>query len=625
VTPAYSTTSAFFSHLTVAARTVALTICATTLFPAAVRADEEMEVLRMLYRESDLVVTATRAPKPLSQVAENVSVITADEIEAINAHTLADVLQYVTGVQVERRGGPGSFATLSVQGSDPRHVRVMVDGVTLNDISANSAETGAFPVQSIERIEIVKGPASSSWGSSLGGVINIITRSPDPDRRFGGSAYASLGERGTTDLRAGLSGTSGAVGYHLSAGGISGDGIPPGTHFDGGNLYAKLQYEPTKEAQLQFTLGYTKWSRGDGRVPSFGVALGTGFEHLFSSASLRYELRDGLSLEVSGHAIRRHAVNFANDLAGGGEVIRRAFDDLNGGGSVKANWQGNHQNLLAGFDYDNGTVDSDNILDGRQGLETWALYVNDTLTWGNVSVTPGVRYDHTSTSGSFVSPSLGLTWQPVEGTVLRAAVARGFSAPPLSFAFGIGISNPRLREESVWSYSIGLESSLMDLAVLKATGFLHEIDDVITIDPAAGSLVNRGRQRRRGAELELRTTPVFHTSLQAGFAYIEADVPGAEITPPRSTVNIGIDYSDSRVGRGSLRGHYIRWNADPSFNGRFRAVIWDLNLARTIVERDSRNVELFFTAHNLFNGSQYTDSLFPNPRRWFEGGVRFRF
>jgi len=65
-------------------------------------------------------------------------------------------------------------------------------------------------------------------------------------------------------------------------------------------------------------------------------------------------------------------------------------------------------------------------------------------------------------------------------------------------------------------------------------------------------------------------------------------------------------------------------NADGALNGKYSAIIWDLNLAKKIIEKGHTAAELFFTAHNLFNGAQYLDGLFPNPRRWFEGGVRVK-
>ena len=181
--------------------------------PAYAQIEEEMKILRMFYKEEELVVTPTRYPKPISQVAENVTIITAEQIESMNAHTLTDVLNTIPGIQVDIRGGPGSAATAHIQGSEFRHVLVMIDGVILNNLSESFADISAIPVQNIERIEIIKGPASSSWGSSLGGVIDIITKAPAQTKKIEGTLSASYGERNTGDYRSEFTGKVDNFGY----------------------------------------------------------------------------------------------------------------------------------------------------------------------------------------------------------------------------------------------------------------------------------------------------------------------------------------------------------------------------------------------------------------------------
>ncbi len=135
-----------------------------------IETEDEMAILSMFYEEKDLVVqSATRYPKPLSQVAENMSVITAADIEAMNAHTLAEVLNRVPGIFVNLTGQDFcSTSMIQIQGSNRRHVLVLIDGFAWNPMSSG-AITVPIPVGIIERIEIVKGPGSSAWGSSLGG------------------------------------------------------------------------------------------------------------------------------------------------------------------------------------------------------------------------------------------------------------------------------------------------------------------------------------------------------------------------------------------------------------------------------------------------------------------------
>ena len=604
--------------------------------PAFAQPDEEMDILRMIYKDQDLI-TPTRSPKPISQVAENITVINTEEIEAINAHTLTDVLLHVTGVQVDNRGGPGSSSSVLIQGSDPRHVQVMIDGVSLNNLAANFADISAFPVQLIERIEIIKGPASSAWGSSLGGIINIITKSPDPDRRFGGTASAAIGERTTADLRSEFSGTVGDFGYYIYGGGITSDGLTPNTPFDGGNLYTKLQWQATQKARLQLSLYYDKGARGDGQAPDpfLGIlALGETNERLFVTPSLSYNLTDELNLDISARVMKKRTSQFLDQVSSGVELDRTSTDDLNLGGSVKVNWRKGPSNLLAGFDYDHGDLESASILNGKQQQEKWAFFANDTFSLWDFSLTPGVRYDHTSTNGDFVSPSVGVTYTIFEKTILRGYVARGFNTPPLGDTFGDGFSffaNPNLKPEEVWSYEVGAETTAARYFWLKATVFRHEIHDVITILPLSDTtftFINQGKQRRQGVEAELKTVPLFHTSLMTGFSFNDNKdrTTGQVIRSfPRYTWDTGIDYDNPDILRAALRGHYIWWNADAGNEARYTAMIWDLNLARKFIDSDGMTVEAFFTAHNLFNGSQYLSGFFPNPGRWFEGGLRFKF
>src|ERR1700690_1214796 len=146
----------------------------------AEQSEEEKNFLLMYFKEEELeVVSSTRSLKSISHVAENISVVTAADIERMNAHSLAEVLNTVNGVQVQfSPTTPGNDATVFIQGSEQRHVTILIDGIIQNNLFSNQQDIGIIPVQMIERIEIIKGPASSAWGSALGGVINVITKNP---------------------------------------------------------------------------------------------------------------------------------------------------------------------------------------------------------------------------------------------------------------------------------------------------------------------------------------------------------------------------------------------------------------------------------------------------------------
>lgn len=597
--------------------------------------EREMTTLKMYYDEDDIVVTPTRYPKSISRAAENMTVITAEEIKAINAHTLADVLYYVPGLSVQVTGGPGSFANVFIQGSSSRHVLFLIDGVEQNNLSDFFPDVGAVPVQFVERIEIIKGPASSSWGSSLGGVINVITKSPDETRVFGGVLSSSIGERSTGDYRGEIAGKAAGVGYYLSGGGLLSDGLLPHNAFHGGNFHSKLKYAPSKLADLSFTLGYNNGTREIGEVPSFGISFGEDYQYLFATLGLNSSLAPDLSMEVALRTSVRENIQITNDLASSLQVDEIQADEQNYGLGAKLVWTPRYHEMVFGVDFDSGHFTSPAIKDGRQRLEKWSLFLNDTYSYRSFSLTPGLRYDHTSTNGDFWSPSLGVTFAPLENTVLRAFVSRGFSTPPLAFTFGSGsfAANPDLRMEKVWSLSFGFETTLLRYAWLKTTLFRHDISGLIgstQLSDGTLTFVNQGKQRRQGVEVEVKSMPVFNTSLAVGYAFTDANDRQTKETilgVARNSYDVGLQYDDRKSFRAILKGRYLDWNGDPKASGKYTAMIWDLHLAKKLfaLTGERQAIEAFFSMHNLFNGAQYPAFPFRNPRRWFEGGVKFYF
>jgi vitamin B12 transporter len=594
---------------------------------AAALTEKEIQILRMFYEEEELVVSPTRHIKPISQAAENITIITYKDIEEMNAHTLTDVLNVIPGLQIEIKGGPGFLAHPRIQGSEYRHVLVLIDGIELNNLSDGIADISAIPVQNIERIEIIKGPASSAWGSSLGGVINIITKSPT--ELVKGTFSASYGERDTTDLRVDASGKKGKFGSYLSAGNLHSDGFQPNTSVSSNNLYAKLGYELSERTGVHITFGYNKGDKGSGEFPDFDASFDNSYEYLFFTLGLTSQVSDNSDFDVSFLTSRQDFDLEMTQLSTDAILRKDMTDDVVNGANAKFSYRQKAHVIVLGTEYSKGTLESNAITGGKQGIERWAIYANDTISLGEWCLTPGLRYDYTDTNGEFISPSLGITYSPIRDTVIRATVARGFSVPPLTATFGGGpffIPNPDLEMEKVWSYQVGAETSALRYVWLKATVFRHEVSDAIVTEPL-GELftkVNRDKVRRQGFEIEARTAPIHNISLFAGVTFVDIEdrITGETIKNiARDTWDIGVDYVTEDF-KCNLRGHYIWWNAEESFQGKYSSFVWDLNLIKTIYKTGRRSIESFFTAHNLSNASQYLESIYKNPGRWIEGGIR---
>ncbi len=593
--------------------------------------EKEHEELLLFFEEEDLVVSPTRHAKPVSLAAENITVITAEDIEALNAHTLSDVLRLVPGVQIERHMGPGSVAHAYIQGSEFGHVLVLIDGVALNNLSGNIADIGATPVQNIESIEIIKGPASSAWGSSLGGVINIITKSPTESHN--GTLSASYGERETGDYRAEASGKADGVGYYVFASHLHTDGLRPGAAAHQNNFYSKLTAEISQGANVYLTLGYNKGMRGLGDLSALDLLIDGYHEYLYLTAGVNVRPSEIVELGVAAKASRQNIDFEYNQFSTGLQIESITEKDEVEGASAKLVIRPQGHTIVIGADYESSTLKTPSITAGEQDLEELAFYVNDTVVSGRWSVTPGLRYDHTSTTGEFWSPSLGITFAPAAKTVLRLFIARGFNIPTLFERFGSGFffdPNPDLKMERAWSYQAGVETSAFKYLWLKATLFQHNIKDAITSEPIGGGRainVNSEEFRRQGVEVEAKTAPVHNISFMAGFAFNDVEdresgetVKGAA----RYTWDIGAEYN-TEATRAVLRGHYIWWNADGENGGKYDDFVWDLHLAETLYDDPGKRLEGFLSAYNIFDASQYAWRFFKNPRRWVEAGLRFEY
>ena len=586
------------------------------LFASPARGDDELRFLELYNGAQTEIVSGNRSPRPASQTAENITVVTADEIEALNAHTLADILFGVTGIQLEMNRTPGTVTNIEIQGSNFNHVLVLIDNVPINNLADNFADISSVPVQMIERIEIVKGAASTSWGSALGGVINVITKSPQTDRPFGGVVSASLGKRETADGRAEVSGTLSRFGYYLTGGKLRSDGLLPNNMVDLNSFYGKLQYDLPVRGYLSLTTGFTEGSSG--QLAFQNMNFDQENRQLISTLSLQYPPAHRLTIDASLRTRQSTAQVFIRNALDSSLIQNKKGDDAGNGASLKVSWLGESQRVVAGVDYDhvNTRLSAPQLQGGAltRRADRAGIYLNDTFTVGAFAVTPSARFDHTGSGGDHFSPSFGVTYALTENSVLRAYTARGYSLTSLSRSDST---------EKVWTSQAGFESGEIPYLWLKGTLFRNDTWD-IKVDSPVGIVVQR--QLKQGVELEARTLPFFNTSLSTGYTYIsarEGENGPVLVGVPRHTINIGVRYQDPSDLHAELAGHYIDWNAKQT--GKYNAVIWDLHLRKVLEYQENLSVELFLSIRNLLNDEQYLNSFFENAGRWGEAGVRCNF
>jgi vitamin B12 transporter len=308
--------------------------------------------------------------------------------------------------------------------------------------------------------------------------------------------------------------------------------------------------------------------------------------------------------------------------------------DEGNGANAELRWKNQMNNIVFGTDLETKTLESNKIANGEQTLRKAGFYLNDTLSFSRVSVTPGIRYDHTSSNKDFTSPSLGVTFSVAETTILRAYAARGYSIPTLGMRYGDNMfvtANPDLKMERVLSYQSGVETAALKYIWTKLSVFRHEIQDVIAPDPLSGpsmKIINKGRQRRQGMEAQFKTAPFYGASLTGGVEYISArDLDSNLIIKniPRHIYDLGLLYESGNAFAAQLKGRYINWNADPAYGASDDSFVSDLNIMKVLFANSDTSLEMFATVHNLFNDSLYPLSGYKNSDRWAEAGMRYKF
>jgi len=171
-----------------------------------------------------IVVTASRVPQPIAEALADITVIREDEILRSAVQSLPQLLQRQPGVEVTINGGPGSTSGVFIRGANPGQTLVLVDGLRVGSSSTGATSLEAIPLDQIERVEILRGPASSLYGAdAIGGVIQVFTKRRGSG--FSANASAGYGTYNTANVSAGIRGSAGNLRYTLQGGATESDGF----------------------------------------------------------------------------------------------------------------------------------------------------------------------------------------------------------------------------------------------------------------------------------------------------------------------------------------------------------------------------------------------------------------
>jgi vitamin B12 transporter len=580
-----------------------------------------------------IVVTATRSGSALGDVSENIELTSADGGQAVPGTHLSELLQYIPGVDLEPRSSPGQPTSLSIQGSDSRQVRLMIDGIPFNTQASGQADPSLLPTGDIARIEVIKGPGSSVWGSSLGGVVNVITKDTGTTLMPRGTVSSAVGGYGTEKQSVELSGKALDLGYYLMADYLDSGGKGPRDDALEKKWFNKFSYTLPDEGKLMCSFGYSgadvniKFPDGTWSAQPYRVRYGKlGLEDDFGGTQVKAELKHSRQ-----DLITRSFGDLSDDTP---QFEVTTLDRLYELSLTASRRFRSADTLVIGTDLDYDTLKSDPYLAEQKDLFSSAPYANYTLNAGRWDFIFGSRYDYNSMFGDNISPSFGTVYRFGDPwvTLVRSRVTRAFNAPPLLWKFNdnpaLGVApNPNIKAERGVSYELEAESSPCSRLRLKASAYLADIHDALNqeeVSPGLFAMNNFEKFRRQGVELGAKFKVTRELSLLADAAFndIENRVTGETVKgggKPRQSLDAGIEYAAEMGFSCSIQGYYKRWNEPASLESNDRKFIADLK-ARQLI---GKNLSVFFNVYNVTNSAYWADSFYPLRKRYFESGLTF--
>ncbi len=573
-----------------------------------------------------VVVSATRMDAPRHEVADNITVISAEDIQKLPVSNAAEVLQYVPGVYMEFNGGLGSQATAMIQGSEFRHVAVYQDGIPLNQLSNSMMDLSYLTTDAIDRIEVVKGAASSAWGSSLGGVINIITKEPDFSKPFSTEVRASHGGNDTFKGRGTVSMTEDRLGVLVSVTEDESDGFIDHHQYRQEAIYTKVQYYLGDTSRLDFVYSFEEGLSGDPVIDDSRFWDEVYRKRTYQRLLFEASPSDDLEFTIEGR--HHHFVTNIDDV----HIDRREkyfdYSEQSWGMSGRLAYHTHeHNRLNLGFDGDWGKYDF-SLYPKKYSSGNWAIYANDSLSLEKFSFNIGVRYDHNQDFGSELSPSFGVVYRfSGQDVIVRAKVARGFSAPPSAWVNDPVVEYKNPKPEIGINYQLGCDMQLAQHLKIELNSFWTDVKELIQFDwGPPPTFSNIAKATRRGIEARIYTTFDFGLALSMGGSFIDVrDDDGDDIKDiPTTLYDVSANYTFQGVSQ-TLVGKYVCMNsAHPET--RDRVFIFDyLFKAQLPLPDRYGKISLFGAVYNLFNSTHLFRFFLPQPDRWMEAGVKIEF
>jgi vitamin B12 transporter len=583
-----------------------------------------------------ILVTASRVPQSVADSTSSVSVITREEIERRRVAFVSDLLRTVPGLAVSNTGGIGKHTQIRVRGAEANHVLVLIDGVEANDLSTTDGfDFANLTSDDVERIEIVRGPHSSLWGSeAVAGVINVVTR--DADKPVSADLSVEGGSFATNRISAGVGTMTDHFALRVAVNHTDSGGINASREGDEDDAYNKQTINAKGHVRLNDTLKFDASFRNtttEGQIDSFDFLTSRPFDTPGTSDTIQRYASSGLTLalwdgrwrqQLIGRwtSTRNKSLDPAVFLNSGQKGDKYALSYQSTLSVDTEGWWVDDHVLTFALDYEHEEFDQRGF---ERNLDVTGYVVEYGSRWFDVlAVSASARYDRNSdfknattfrAAGAYDLPrNLGRVTL-VYGTGQKDPLffeRFGFS-PSSGITF---IGNPALRPERSKGWEVNLRRGFEVLDLLFDLSYFDErTEDEINGFFAAGggafTAVNLpGTTRRRGIEVSLRARLSDALDANAGYTYIRASdlLDGSRLSKVRIPRHQGFFdasyYVFERRGDINLRLNVVGNQEDFDFSSfpRTRVSLGDhISIGIAVGYRVNQRLRIFARVDNLLD------------------------
>ena len=495
----------------------------------------------------DTVVTADREPTPIDKVTGTITVITREEIERRQLRTVDDVLRSVSGVSVQQSGGIGGQTSVFVRGSNSNHVVVLIDGMNVSDPSTpnGAIDFAHFLTENLDRIEVVRGPMSTLYGSAaIGGVINMVTKAGSGP--FNGGLFTELGTRLQTTTGGYVRGSEGKFNYNISASGLYAPGEPvvparfwtpngfvENDFYRNINIGSRLGVALSDNAQLSLFTRYIDTQLKYDQV-TFNDPNATEFsQQLFNRLQFDGNFLDGRwkpTVGIGYSSVYRHDQDFPSDQ----NPFPFSQDAYYNGRRLQADFKNeivlsDQFNFLGGVDFDQSWLYINN-----DGAQSWGaasqtgMYAQLRGTFfEDLTLSIAGRLDSHNRFGTVTTWRAGASYLVrATDTRFKASYGTAFKAPSLFELYGAGFfcaGNTNLQPEYSRGYELGVEQGMFNGKVKAGlTYFYNSYSNLIQCPPPFTALQNVANALSDGIEVFVQVSPYKWLDVFFNYTYTRA-------------------------------------------------------------------------------------------------------